>query len=115
MRGEKWTHAICEGCWENEFPHRGSPPVALANAEVEHCCFCGIETANGVYVRHAPAGMQCQLPKMVNALDPRLRDRVCRHVGGFTYQGTIPCTGPKACSMCGTREEDATRMEWKND
>lgn len=41
-----------------------------------------------------------------NALDPAEREKECLHELGFQYSGRIPCTGPKVCYMCGTREDD---------
>jgi hypothetical protein len=41
------------------------------------------------------------------ALNPRERDKECSHELGFRYNGTIPCTGPKVCLMCGEQEERA--------
>jgi len=41
------------------------------------------------------------------------RDGVCDHSMGFPYQGKIPCTGPKVCPLCGTREEDIVPVESK--
>ncbi len=41
-----------------------------------------------------------------NALDPAEREKECAHELGFSYTGTIPCTGPKVCYMCGTRQDD---------
>ena len=42
------------------------------------------------------------------------RDKPCNHPQGFPYRGEIPCTGPKVCPMCGTREEDAKPAEPKS-
>lgn len=40
------------------------------------------------------------------ALGPAEREKECTHEMGFHYRGTMPNTGPRICSMCGTREDD---------
>ena len=45
--------------------------------------------------------------KKVYALFPAERERECDHPMGFPYTGRIPCTGPRVCSLCGTRIKDA--------
>jgi hypothetical protein len=52
-----WTHAICRSCYANREP--GRVPVALKDAELEKCCFCGVETKEGIYYRADPASAQC--------------------------------------------------------
>jgi len=37
---------------------------------------------------------------------PEMRELECEHTLGFPYTGTIPCTGPRVCPMCGTDLED---------
>ena len=46
-------------------------------------------------------------PKKIFALVLSEREKECTHEAGFYYTGKMPCTGPKKCYMCGTREEDA--------
>lgn len=36
------------------------------------------------------------------ALVPSEREKVCDHPSGFAYTGTIPCTGPLKCGLCGS-------------
>jgi len=43
--------------------------------------------------------------KKIFALIPSERSKECPHEH-MHYRGTIPCTGPRVCSMCGMREED---------
>ena len=47
-----WTHVICEKCWKDtghDFePTRFIPP------ETEICCYCGVETNSGIYIRNNP-------------------------------------------------------------
>lgn len=46
-------------------------------------------------------------PRKINALFPETREQMCDHPMGFPYSGEMPCTGPKRCPLCLTREEDA--------
>jgi hypothetical protein len=39
----------------------------------------------------------------VNALYPPVRLEVCDHVH-MPYRGSVPCTGPRVCTMCGAHE-----------
>ena len=39
------------------------------------------------------------------ALYPEVRERICTHEHA-PYSGTIPCTGPKCCTMCGMTFND---------
>jgi hypothetical protein len=41
-------------------------------------------------------------PKKVFALAPSEREKECEHEHA-PYSGVIPCTGPRVCTMCGTR------------
>ncbi len=44
-----WTHAMCDFCWKlRQGPRQ---PVRLTDAEVETCCWCGVGTQSGIYVR----------------------------------------------------------------
>ena len=47
------------------------------------------------------------MAKKIHALYPDVREQECDHPGGFPYRGTIPCTGPQVCYLCGTHKEDA--------
>lgn len=47
-----WTHPICELCWLATNPDR--EPYRLKLTELETCCWCGMETEGGIYVRHDP-------------------------------------------------------------
>ncbi len=48
------------------------------------------------------------------ALDPSLREQPCHHPH-VPYEGQIPCTGLRRCSLCGTRftEEEFEALEKK--
>ena len=41
------------------------------------------------------------------ALFPEAREQECDHPLGFPYAGSVPCTGPRKCPLCGTGEEEA--------
>jgi hypothetical protein len=43
--------------------------------------------------------------RKVRALDPAVREEVCDHAH-MPFRGAIPCTGPRACTMCGATEYD---------
>jgi len=47
------------------------------------------------------------MAKKIHALFPEEREKECNHPSGFAYSGKIPCTGPRVCHLCGTREADA--------
>jgi hypothetical protein len=55
-----WTHASCRPCFDVMWSEGGTAgrrePYQLAEAyrEAETCCFCGAQTAEGIYVRADP-------------------------------------------------------------
>jgi hypothetical protein len=53
-----WTHAICSRCWATDWGAKA--PARLVEGETEICCFCGADTAAGIYVRRDPARTPCQ-------------------------------------------------------
>jgi len=48
-----WRAALCERCWEREYP--GVSPVRLKQPDWEQCALCGEGTMSGIYVRLDPA------------------------------------------------------------
>lgn len=48
----EWTHPICDDCWDDENPTRPSP--RRGEGDDENCCFCGLGTTSGIYVRKDP-------------------------------------------------------------
>ena len=44
-------------------------------------------------------------PKKILALDPKEREKECKHEH-TPYSGSVPCTGSRRCTMCGTVVED---------
>ncbi len=47
-----WTQAICDPCWDLNFP--GRTPVRFLEPESETCCACGALTKSGIYIRRDP-------------------------------------------------------------
>lgn len=54
----KWTHSICDTCWNKQNDFR--EPSRLREAPPEVCCYCGVEHASGIYRRENPDGLKCQ-------------------------------------------------------
>lgn len=54
----KWTHAICDDCWDKKNPERPSPRRASGDREI--CCFCAMGTNSGIYIREDPAKLKCE-------------------------------------------------------
>lgn len=54
----RWTHAMCEACWEEGNP--GREPWRAVEGPREKCCFCGEETRSGIYVRGDPSELPCK-------------------------------------------------------
>ncbi len=58
----RWTHSICEACWNRREPDR--EPVRIReefrDEQAEPCCFCGKGHASGISVREDPALVACQ-------------------------------------------------------
>jgi hypothetical protein len=54
-----WTHNQCAVCWTCINPAR--PPVTVAEAETETCCYCGESNTDGIFVRADPEtfGLMC--------------------------------------------------------
>ncbi len=61
MSDHGWTHPICWVCWVKMNPGRG--PATLTNLGGGTCCFCGNETASGIYVRHDPKELKCGMSR----------------------------------------------------
>jgi hypothetical protein len=54
----RWTHAICQDCWDEQSPDR--PAVRAVLGEDELCCWCSEETSSGIYLRANPASLDCE-------------------------------------------------------
>ena len=55
-----WTHRICEECWNKRNPDREPVKVKSQYDELKPCCFCGKETASGIFVRFDPKQLNCK-------------------------------------------------------
>lgn len=43
------SHPMCRECWEEKNPQR--EPVRIRDPELEMCCWCGLPTNEGIFVR----------------------------------------------------------------
>lgn len=57
MRENRWSHALCDGCYQYEEPFR--EPVRMKPADPENCCRCGKLTFSGIYYRKRPEAYKC--------------------------------------------------------
>lgn len=48
MRDSAWTHALCNGCWNELNPDK---PAEGYYGPPEQCCKCGALTRSGIYYR----------------------------------------------------------------
>lgn len=49
-----WTQPVCDPCFRQGQPGREPGRLSEFAREVETCCRCGAETAEGIYVRVDP-------------------------------------------------------------
>lgn len=50
MMGQIWAaQPVCEPCWKERQP--GRRPYRMINPNTERCCYCGLSTTSGIYVR----------------------------------------------------------------
>ena len=54
----KWTHPICPACWKIHADTR--EPYRVIESPPEPCCFCGLSTDAGIFVRADPRPLRCQ-------------------------------------------------------
>lgn len=54
----KFTHSICEDCWNQRNPDRIAHRVT--DVDPEACCFCAKAHSSGIYVRANPAETPCK-------------------------------------------------------
>jgi hypothetical protein len=74
MKASDWTHNCCFDCWNKREPNR--QPVCdktlVPRGIALICCWCGIPTQSGIYVREDPTVMpNCQ--HNVEVIVPRSR------------------------------------------
>jgi hypothetical protein len=58
--GNRFTHVICQLCWNDHFAQQRGAPVKMVGASPEPCCFCGTVTSDGIYVREYPERVRCR-------------------------------------------------------
>jgi hypothetical protein len=50
----EWTHPMCDACWEDQNPDQTPFALAAEYRLIEQCCWCGLPTKGGIYVREDP-------------------------------------------------------------
>lgn len=58
------VHAICAACWQRRCARQRTPlrvPVRVVGAGIDACCFCGVFSTAGIYVR------ECSDPTLLDA------------------------------------------------
>lgn len=55
----KWTHAICDECWEKKEPDREPTRLVEEFRHKEPCCYCGKSQKSGIFVRGDPTITPC--------------------------------------------------------
>lgn len=59
-----WTHGCCDECWDERHDY-AAKRIKAEYRERENCCYCGMTTLSGIYVRENPA--EVPHPKLENA------------------------------------------------
>lgn len=54
----KWTHSLCEKCYQELEP--GSNPAKIREANTEACCKCEVVHSSGIYYRTDPNKLACK-------------------------------------------------------
>jgi hypothetical protein len=54
----KWNHSMCVICWYEKNPER--EPHVITDADEDTCCFCGLKSKAGIYVREDPKDLRCK-------------------------------------------------------
>lgn len=59
MTINKWTHSICQKCWDERRPEQ--PPAKLIKPlrRVVKCCFCFEYNQDGIFVINDPDFLGC--------------------------------------------------------
>jgi len=50
----RWTHNICERCWNVKNPDRIPVKLKEGYRYLSKCCFCGKQNRDGIHVREDP-------------------------------------------------------------
>ena len=91
-----WNHSMCEACWAQHEPNRW--PVRVIDLDTAYiCCFCGITTYVGIFVREDPNDNS--INRCFHDIELRRGDRLdgfgcCGECG---YEFTYPGEGCNAC------------------
>jgi hypothetical protein len=56
----KWNHAICDACWDRQYPDRPAVRIRDGYRDTDLCCVCSEETDSGIYFRADPAALDCE-------------------------------------------------------
>lgn len=57
----RWTHPVCDGCYQILEPGREPIKIEPEHREQEVCCYCGSIDWDGIYYRYDPQKMMhCQ-------------------------------------------------------
>lgn len=56
----RWSHSICEECWNKLFPDREATALKEEHREQATCCFCVEKHSSGIYVRYNPELTKCK-------------------------------------------------------
>jgi hypothetical protein len=51
---DRWQHVVCIDCWHTQLGNYRRDPVRMRENAPEPCCFCGVEVARPIHVRHDP-------------------------------------------------------------
>jgi hypothetical protein len=62
----RWTHSICEACWNKKNPDRQAVRAVYTEQERQVCCFCLQAHQSGIYVRANPADLPCNGTEVVH-------------------------------------------------
>jgi hypothetical protein len=49
---------MCFACWYKS--RQGRDPARINSGKINYCCFCGIPTRSGIWVRGDPAHTPCK-------------------------------------------------------
>lgn len=56
----KFTHSICEDCWNKKNPDRPVVKIQVGVFSGERCCYCGNIHNSGIFVRDNPSNCLCK-------------------------------------------------------
>jgi len=55
----RWTHAVCDDCWNRVQPDREPHRFVEDARQIEVCCYCAEFTLSGIYQRQDPSLVGC--------------------------------------------------------